>query len=109
MSDSVDPSPVATERQLLEQRDAVVDEVTRLVKQAEIGKAREILCRLESLPIDEVRTRAGANDIAAMEEVARRLLQGLGVAKDPQAGAGWLLRAAEGGSAQAAFNLGVMY
>jgi TPR repeat protein len=31
------------------------------------------------------------------------------VTKDPQAGAGWLLRAAEAGSPQAAFNVGVMY
>src|SRR5204862_2153155 len=58
---------------------------------------------LASLTIDEVRSRATANDIAAMEELARRLIQGTGVAKDPQAGAGWLLRAAEAGSAQAAF------
>ena len=62
-----------------------------------------------SLPIEEVRSRASANDIGAMEEIARRLIQGTGVAKDPQAGAGWLLRAAEAGSAQAAFNVGVMY
>jgi TPR repeat protein/peptidoglycan hydrolase-like protein with peptidoglycan-binding domain len=62
-----------------------------------------------SLPIEEVRTRANTNDLAAMEELARRLIQGAGVAKDPQAGAGWLLRAAEAGSAQAAFNVGVMY
>ena len=62
-----------------------------------------------SLPIDDVRTRANANELPAMEEIARRLIQGVGVAKDPQAGAGWLLRAAEAGSAQAAFNVGVMY
>jgi peptidoglycan hydrolase-like protein with peptidoglycan-binding domain len=62
-----------------------------------------------TVPIDELRTRANANELAAMEELARRLIQGAGVAKDPQAGAGWLLRAAEGGSAQAAFNVGVMY
>jgi peptidoglycan hydrolase-like protein with peptidoglycan-binding domain len=62
-----------------------------------------------SLPIEDVRTRANASEILAMEEIARRLIQGVGVAKDPQAGAGWLLRAAEAGSAQAAFNVGVMY
>ena len=62
-----------------------------------------------SLPIEDVRTRANANEIPAMEEIARRLIQGIGVAKDPQAGAGWLLRAAGAGSAQAAFNVGVMY
>jgi peptidoglycan hydrolase-like protein with peptidoglycan-binding domain len=62
-----------------------------------------------SLPIEDVRTRANANETPAMEEIARRLIQGVGVAKDPQAGAGWLLRAAEAGSAQAAFNVGVMY
>ena len=44
-----------------------------------------------------------------MEELGRRLLQGVGVAKDPQAGAGWLLRAAALGSAPSAFNVGVMY
>ena len=44
-----------------------------------------------------------------MEEMARRLVQGLGVPKDQQAAAGWLLRAAQHGSAQSAFNVGVMY
>ena len=44
-----------------------------------------------------------------MEELARRLVQGIGVAKDQQAAAGWLLRAAQRGSAQSAFNVGVMY
>jgi TPR repeat protein len=62
-----------------------------------------------SLAIDELRTRANANEVAAMEELARRLIQGTGVAKDPQVGAGWLLRAAEAGSPQAAFNVGVIY
>jgi hypothetical protein len=62
-----------------------------------------------TLGIEELRTRAEAGDPTAMEELARRLIQGTGVAKDPQAGAGWLLRAAETGSAQAAFNVGVMY
>jgi TPR repeat protein/peptidoglycan hydrolase-like protein with peptidoglycan-binding domain len=63
----------------------------------------------EAMPIRELRTRAEGNEILAMEELARRLLQGVGVTKDAQAGAGWLLRAAQGGSAQAAFNVGVMY
>jgi peptidoglycan hydrolase-like protein with peptidoglycan-binding domain len=36
-------------------------------------------------------------------------VQGVGVPKDQQAGAGWLLRAAQHGSAQSAFNVGVMY
>ena len=62
-----------------------------------------------ALSIDEVRLRASANDTSAMEEMGRRLIQGIGVAKDPQAGAGWLLRAAELGSSQSAFNVGVMY
>ncbi len=62
-----------------------------------------------ALSIDEVRLRANAKDTSAMEEMGRRLIQGMGVAKDPQAGAGWLLRAAELGSAQSAFNVGVMY
>jgi peptidoglycan hydrolase-like protein with peptidoglycan-binding domain len=62
-----------------------------------------------ALPIDEVRTRANADDVTAMEELARRLVQGIGVAKDQQAAAGWLLRAAQRGSGQSAFNVGVMY
>src|SRR4029077_15504566 len=61
------------------------------------------------LPIDEVRNRANADDVTAMEELARRLVQGIGVAKDQQAAAGWLLRAAQRGSGQSAFNVGVMY
>jgi TPR repeat protein/peptidoglycan hydrolase-like protein with peptidoglycan-binding domain len=62
-----------------------------------------------ALPIEEVRDRANADDVTAMEELARRLVQGIGVAKDQQAAAGWLLRAAQRGSAQSAFNVGVMY
>jgi TPR repeat protein/peptidoglycan hydrolase-like protein with peptidoglycan-binding domain len=62
-----------------------------------------------AMPIDELRSKANADDVTAMEELARRLLLGEGVAKDQQAGAGWLLRAAQRGSAQAAFNVGVMY
>jgi hypothetical protein len=62
-----------------------------------------------ALPIDDVRSRADRQEPPAMEEMARRLIQGIGAAKDPQAGAGWMLRAAEAGSAQAAFNVGVMY
>jgi peptidoglycan hydrolase-like protein with peptidoglycan-binding domain len=62
-----------------------------------------------ALAIDELRTRANADEIPAMEEMARRLVQGAGVPKDQQAGAGWLLRAAQHGSAQSAFNVGVMY
>ena len=62
-----------------------------------------------ALPIEEVRNRANADDVTAMEELARRLVQGIGVAKDQQAAAGWLLRAAQRGSGQSAFNVGVMY
>jgi peptidoglycan hydrolase-like protein with peptidoglycan-binding domain len=62
-----------------------------------------------AMPIDELRARANADEIPAMEELARRLVQGTGVTKDQQAGAGWLLRAAQRGSAQSAFNVGVMY
>ncbi|MDP1751115.1 MAG: SEL1-like repeat protein [Reyranella sp.] len=62
-----------------------------------------------AMPIDELRLRATANEIPAMEELARRLVQGAGVTKDQQAGAGWLLRAAQSGSAQSAFNVAVMY
>ncbi|MBY0318620.1 MAG: SEL1-like repeat protein [Reyranella sp.] len=62
-----------------------------------------------ALPIEEVRERANSDDVTAMEELARRLVQGIGIAKDQQAAAGWLLRAAQRGSAQSAFNVGVMY
>lgn len=62
-----------------------------------------------AMPIDELRTKANANEVIAMEELARRLVQGVGVTKDQQAGAGWLLRAAQRGSAQSAFNVAVMY
>jgi peptidoglycan hydrolase-like protein with peptidoglycan-binding domain len=62
-----------------------------------------------AVPIDELRSRAGDNEPPAMEELGRRLLQGVDVPKDPQAGAGWLLRAANLGSAQSAFNIAVMY
>lgn len=62
-----------------------------------------------ALPIDELRTRANANELPAMEEMGRRLVNGIGIPKDQQAGAGWLLRAAQRGSAQSAFNVGVMY
>jgi TPR repeat protein/peptidoglycan hydrolase-like protein with peptidoglycan-binding domain len=62
-----------------------------------------------AMPIDELRVRANADEVPAMEELARRLIQGVGVTRDQQAGAGWLLRAAQHGSAQSAFNVGVMY
>ena len=62
-----------------------------------------------AMPIDELRAKANANEIPAMEDLARRLIQGAGVTKDQQAGAGWLLRAAQLGSAQSAFNVAVMY
>jgi len=62
-----------------------------------------------AMPIDTLRDKANAGAVVAMEELARRLVQGDGVPKDQQAGAGWLLRAAQAGSPQAAFNVGVMY
>ncbi len=63
----------------------------------------------QTIAMDELRSRANRNEIPAMEELGRRLLQGLDMPKDPQAGAGWLLRAAAQGSVQSAFNVGVMY
>jgi peptidoglycan hydrolase-like protein with peptidoglycan-binding domain len=62
-----------------------------------------------ALPIDDLRRRAHAGEPRAMEELARRLVSGIGVPQDSQSGAGWLLRAAEAGSPGAAFNVGVMY
>lgn len=64
---------------------------------------------LTALPIEEVRKRAEANDLPAMVELGGRLITGTGITKDPAGGAGWMLHAAERGSAQAAFNVGVMY
>jgi hypothetical protein len=62
-----------------------------------------------SLSIEALRKQAEAHDVPSMVEMSRRLILGIGIAKDPQAGAGWMLRAAELGSSQAAFNVGVMY
>jgi len=62
-----------------------------------------------ALPIDDLRAFAHGGDLRAMEELARRLVSGIGVPQDSQSGAGWLLRAAEAGSPAAAFNVGVMY
>ncbi|MBV8394518.1 MAG: sel1 repeat family protein [Alphaproteobacteria bacterium] len=64
---------------------------------------------IAKLSFEELRRRANRDDLPAMEEMARRLVSGNGIAKDTEAGAGWTLRAAERGSAQAAFNAGVMY
>lgn len=62
-----------------------------------------------ALPIDDLRGMAHGGNVRAMEELARRLVSGIGVPQDAQSGAGWLLRAAEAGSPGAAFNVGVMY
>ncbi|HYC63494.1 MAG TPA: tetratricopeptide repeat protein, partial [Reyranellaceae bacterium] len=62
-----------------------------------------------TLAIDDLRARGDSGEVPAMEEMARRLVHGVGVPRDQQAGAGWLLRAAQAGSAQAMFNVGVMY
>jgi TPR repeat protein/peptidoglycan hydrolase-like protein with peptidoglycan-binding domain len=63
----------------------------------------------KTLPIDQLRERANANEGPAMEELARRLLGGRDITPDPPAAAGWMMRAAELGSPQAAFSVGVMY
>ncbi len=63
----------------------------------------------KTLPIDKLRARANANQGPAMEELARRLFDGNGIAPDPPAAAGWMMRAAELGSPQAEFSVGVMY
>lgn len=62
-----------------------------------------------ALPIDELRQRAHANEVPAMEELGRRLIAGTGVPRDPPTGVAWFQRAAEAGSPTAAFNVGVMY
>ncbi|SJZ72257.1 Sel1 repeat-containing protein [Enhydrobacter aerosaccus] len=63
----------------------------------------------ESLSLADLKKQAEANDLPSMIEMGRRLILGVGIAKDPPAGAGWMLHAAELGSPQAAFNVGVMY
>jgi peptidoglycan hydrolase-like protein with peptidoglycan-binding domain len=63
----------------------------------------------KALPIDDLRQRANAGDLSAMEELASRLVSGSGVPRDPQTAARWYVRIAEAGSPTAAFNLGVMY
>ena len=62
-----------------------------------------------TLAMAELRRRANLDDLPAMEEMAQRLIAGTGIAKDPDDRAGWMLRAAERGSTQAAFNIAVMY
>src|SRR5205085_1187808 len=63
----------------------------------------------KALPIDDLRQRANAGELAAMEELAGRLVSGSGVPRDPQTAFRWYARVAEAGSPNAAFNLGVMY
>ena len=62
-----------------------------------------------AMPIDDVRQRAHASEVAAMEELGRRLLSGSGVPRDASSGAGWYRRAADAGSPTAAFTTGVLY
>src|SRR3954468_1707128 len=62
-----------------------------------------------AMSIDELRRRANANEIAAMEELGRRLLAGAGVPRDAQTGATWYELAANAGSPAAAFTMGVLY
>ena len=62
-----------------------------------------------AMPIDELRQRAHANEVPAMEELGRRLIAGAGVPRDQPTGVAWFQRAADAGSPTAAFNVGVMY
>src|SRR5689334_17642634 len=62
-----------------------------------------------AMAVDDVRQRAHAGDLGAMEELGRRLMSGSGVPRDPSSGAGWFRRAAEAGSPTAAFMTGVLY
>jgi TPR repeat protein/peptidoglycan hydrolase-like protein with peptidoglycan-binding domain len=62
-----------------------------------------------AVPIDELRQRAQAHDVPAMEELGRRLITGTGVPRDLPTGVAWYQRAADAGSPTAAFNIGVMY
>ncbi len=60
-------------------------------------------------PLDLVQRRADAGETDAMEELARRYIEGAGVKADAVEGAKWLQRAAERGAPGAMFNIGVMY
>jgi len=62
-----------------------------------------------AMPIDELRQRAHANEVPAMEELGRRLIAGTDVPRDQPTGVAWFQRAADAGSPTAAFNVGVMY
>jgi localization factor PodJL len=62
-----------------------------------------------TMPIEELRQRAHADEVPAMEELGRRLIVGTGVPRDQPTGVAWFQRAADAGSPTAAFNVGVMY
>jgi hypothetical protein len=98
------PAPTATEFAT-----KVADPPAPFAPTPQANKPNPTAINWASLPIEDLRRRADGSETPAMEELASRLIQGTGAAKDPQAGAGWLLRAAEAGSPQAAFNVGVMY
>ena len=51
-----------------------------------------------AMPIDELRQRAHANEVPAMEELGRRLIAGAGVPRDQPTGVAWFQRAADAGS-----------
>lgn len=62
-----------------------------------------------AIPIDELRQRANASEVAAMEEFGRRLLTGAGLPRDAKTGATWYQLAADAGSPTASFTMGVLY
>ena len=59
--------------------------------------------------LDLVKRRAAAGETDAMEELARRFFDGVGVKVNPAEGAQWLQRAADRGAAGSMYNIGVMY
>ncbi len=59
--------------------------------------------------LDLVKRRANAGETDAMEELARRYLEGAGVKVNATEGAGWLQRAADRGAPGAMYNVAVMY
>lgn len=59
--------------------------------------------------LDLVKRRAAAGETDAMEELARRYLDGVGVKVNPAEGAQWLQRAADRGSLGSIYNVAVMY
>jgi peptidoglycan hydrolase-like protein with peptidoglycan-binding domain len=80
-----------------------------LAQRAPVSLAASDKPAWSALPIDDLRQRARASEVGAMEELGRRLLSGTGVPRDVASGATWSQRAGDAGSPTAAFTVGVLY